>query len=63
MGMVTESGHNPSKLPINKGGTGATTAEEARKNLGINFQYDYSDKDLTAGSSELETGKLYLVYE
>ena len=63
MGAVLESGHNVNKLPVNKGGTGATTAEKARENLGAAPVYDYGTEDLTAGTSELETGKLYFVYE
>ena len=57
-------------VPIAKGGHGAATAKEARENLGITPAnigaapaYDYSEEDLTAGESELETGKLYFVYE
>lgn len=50
-------------LPVSKGGTGATTAEEALTNLGAAPAYTYGTDDLTAGTSELETGKLYLVYE
>lgn len=48
--------------PISGGGTGAETAEEARENLGAAPAYDYGTADLTAGESELETGKLYFVY-
>ena len=57
-------------VPIEKGGTGATTAEAARTNLEITLEnigaapaYEYSQTDLTAGTSPLETGKLYFVYE
>lgn len=46
-------------LPVANGGTGATTAAEALKNLGITF----GTSDLTAGESALETGKIYLCYE
>ena len=46
-------------IPITKGGTGATTAAQALQNLGITYGTD----DLTAGSSPLETGKLYFKYE
>ena len=50
-------------LPIAKGGTGATTAAAARTALGCAPAYTYSTTDLTAGSSALTTGKLYIVYE
>lgn len=46
-------------LPIANGGTGATTSAAALKNLGIT----YGTTDLVAGSSELATGAIYLVYE
>lgn len=49
--------------PILKGGTGATTAEGARENLGAAPAYTYGTTDLTAGVSPLATGVLYLVYE
>ena len=62
--------YSSSALPIERGGTGATTAENARNNLGITAEnigaapaYTYSQTDLTAGSSTLATGKLYFVYE
>lgn len=48
---------------IANGGTGASSAEEARANLGVAPAYQYSTTDLTAGTSPLETGQLYLVYE
>lgn len=51
------------KLPIAKGGTGATTAAAARTALGCAPAYTYSTTDLTAGSSALTTGTLYIVYE
>ena len=57
-------------LDVAHGGTGATTAEDARNQLGITPAnigaapaYTYGTTDLTAGSSTLETGKLYFVYE
>lgn len=50
-------------LPIAKGGTGATTAAAARTALGCAPAYTYSITDLTAGSSALTTGTLYIVYE
>lgn len=46
-------------VAIDKGGTGATTAKAALTNLGIT----YGTTDLTAGTSELETGSFYFVYE
>lgn len=46
-------------LPVSRGGTGATTAASALSNLGIT----YSTTDLTAGSSSLTTGAIYIVYE
>lgn len=50
-------------LPIANGGTGATTAAAARTALGCAPAYTYSRTDLTAGSSALTTGTLYIVYE
>lgn len=50
-------------LPVSKGGTGASTAKQALQNLGAAPAYSYGTSDLTAGVSELETGKLYFVYE
>lgn len=50
-------------VPVTKGGTGATDAATARANLGAAPAYTYSTTDLTAGTSALETGKLYFVYE
>lgn len=49
-------------LPIEKGGTGATTIEGARTNLGVAPMYTYSSTDIVAGTTPLETGKLYFVY-
>ena len=50
-------------LPIENGGTGETTAAAARTALGCAPAYTYSTTDLTAGSSTLTTGTLYIVYE
>lgn len=50
-------------LPIANGGTGATTAAAARTALGCAPAYTYSTTNLTAGSSKLTTGTLYIVYE
>ena len=50
-------------VAIDKGGTGATTAADARTNLGAAPAYTYGDTDLTAGSSSLTTGTLYFYYE
>lgn len=50
-------------VPIESGGTGATTAAAALENLGAAPAYQYSSTDLTAGTSELATGTLYFVYE
>ena len=50
-------------LPIANGGTGSTTADAARTALGCAPAYIYSTTDLTAGSSALTTGTLYIVYE
>ena len=53
--------------PVSLGGTGASTAANARTNLGVTAiatrpNYTYSTTDLTAGTSALDTGKLYFVY-
>lgn len=50
-------------LAVGKGGTGATTAEEARTNLGAAPMYTYGTDDLTAGTTALTTGTLHFVYE
>ena len=50
-------------LAVSKGGTGATTAADARTNLGAAPAYTYGTEDLVAGTSELATGTLYFVYE
>lgn len=50
-------------LAIADGGTGATTATEARTNLGAAPAYSYGTEDLVAGTSPLAAGTLYFVYE
>ena len=50
-------------VAIENGGTGATTAKDARTNLHAAPMYIYSTVDLTAGTSELATGHIYLCYE
>ena len=57
-------------VPIKNGGTAATNAADARTNLeitpaniGAAPAYTYGTTDLTAGTSPLEEGKLYFVYE
>lgn len=50
-------------LAIADGGTGATTATEARTNLGAAPAYSYGTDDLVAGTSTLAAGTLYFVYE
>ena len=50
-------------VKIENGGTGATTADAARDAIGAAPAYTYGTADLTAGTSPLETGKLYFVYE
>lgn len=46
-------------LSVSNGGTSSTTKANALINLGIT----YGTSDLTAGSSNLETGTFYFVYE
>lgn len=46
-------------VKVEDGGTGADNAAEALTNLGIT----YGTADLTAGTSSLATGAIYLVYE
>lgn len=50
-------------ITIANGGTGATTATEARTNLGAAPAYSYGTDDLVAGTSTLAAGTLYFVYE
>ena len=50
-------------IPVASGGTGADNAASARANLDVAPAYTYGTTDLTAGTSSLETGKLYFVYE
>lgn len=50
-------------LAIADGGTGATTATDARTNLGAAPAYSYGMTDLVAGTSPLAAGTLYFVYE
>lgn len=50
-------------LAIADGGTGATTATDARTNLGAAPAYSYGTTDLVAGTSPLAAGILYFVYE
>lgn len=50
-------------ITIASGGTGATTATEARTNLGAAPAYSYGTTDLVAGTSSLAAGTLYFVYE
>lgn len=50
-------------IAIADGGTGATTATEARTNLGAAPAYSYGTTDLVAGTSPLAAGTLYFVYE
>ena len=51
-------------LPINNGGTGATTAEGARANLGAAPAHTWGTEDIEAGSPSTEpTGTLHLVIE
>ena len=50
-------------LAIADGGTGATTATDARLNLGAAPAYSYGETDLIAGTSPLAAGTLYFVYE
>ena len=59
----TNSTSGSGTLAIADGGTGATTATDARTNLGAAPAYSYGTEDLVAGSSPLAAGTLYFVYE
>lgn len=61
--VLNTSGGFNGILSVAKGGTGATTAETARNNLGAAPAYTYGTNDLTAGTSPLATGVLYFMYE
>lgn len=61
--VLNTSGGFDGILSVSKGGTGATTAETARNNLGAAPAYTYGTDDLTAGTSPLTTGVLYFMYE
>ena len=50
---------NDSVISIASGGTGANNSVDALNNLGISW----GDTDMAAGTSTLETGKFYFVYE
>ena len=50
---------DPETGEIKAVGTGFATPEQ----IGAAPAYTYGEEDLTAGESELETGKLYFVYE
>ena len=67
---MTPTAHNHSAseitsgtLAVARGGTGATTAEAARTNLGVAPAPIISQTDITAGSTALATGQSYHVYE
>lgn len=50
-------------VKLENGGTGATTAEEARKNLGAAPAYTSGVDSLEVGKSELKAGTLYFRYK
>ena len=51
-------------LPVSNGGTGATNADEARKNLGAAPAYTHGTEDIEAGSASADpNGTLHFVYE
>lgn len=54
-----ETSFKKEPLSIELGGTGATNAADALRNLGITF----GTEDLVEGVSELATGAVYIVYE
>lgn len=61
---INMSGHSITNLKAPTSNTDATNKEYVDNNVaGKAPAYTYSTTDLTAGTSQLETGKLYFVYE
>lgn len=58
--VTTDTSNSP--LPLNQGGTGVTSMEALKTAMGFK-KITASTTDLTAGTSSLATGELYLVYE